>query len=114
MRGPSWRSGRVRTTRAGSSWRWRRFQLGASAFGAECPAPCFFVEGAAALRSFGRDLSAALGESTFGALGDVLAQELASGPPRQLEFSGGRCACGRSSPALARRGQCIRADRELE
>merc|ERR1711920_495421 len=86
---------------------------GAAVDDVERPAPLYLVEGAGAHRSFGRDLGEALGIAVAPQLGDVLVQEMVSGPPRVLEFTGGRCACGRSSLVLARCGQCIRADREL-
>ncbi|CAK0840013.1 unnamed protein product, partial [Prorocentrum cordatum] len=89
-------------------------EFGAAAHGDERPAPLYLVEGAGAHRRFGQDLGEALGVKVSAALGEVLMQEVVSAPPRMLEFSGGRCARGRSSLVLARCGQCIRADRELE
>ncbi|CAK0832647.1 unnamed protein product [Prorocentrum cordatum] len=89
-------------------------EFGAAAHGDERPAPLYLVEGAGAHRRFGQDLGEALGVKVSATLGEVLMQEVVSAPPRMLEFSGGRCACGRSSLVLARCGQCIRADRELE
>ncbi|CAK0835569.1 unnamed protein product [Prorocentrum cordatum] len=89
-------------------------EFGATAHGDERPAPLYLVEGAGAHRRFGQDLGEALGVKVSATLGEVLMQEVVSAPPRLLEFSGGRCACGRSSLVLARCGQCIRADRELE
>ncbi|CAK0865466.1 unnamed protein product, partial [Prorocentrum cordatum] len=89
-------------------------EFGAAAHGDERPAPLYLVEGAGAHRRFGQDLGEALGVTASATLGEVLMQEVVAAPPRLLEFSGGRCACGRSSLVLARCGQCIRADRELE
>jgi hypothetical protein len=80
----------------------------------EKPAPLVVVnaerETAGPRRHFANEFADLMRTSAVTSLGDALHQSQLQGPSRVLEFSGGRCACGRLSLILSRCSRCAREE----
>ena len=85
-------------------------ELGRVPLGCEAPAPVVGVWRVGPRFQFAQRVAELTRASFVDSVGDALFPSAVHGPPRSLEFEGGRCACGKLSLLLSRCARCAREE----
>ena len=78
--------------------------------GCEAPAPVVVVGRVGPRFAFAQRVAELSRASFVEPVGDAVFENSVHGPPRHLEFEGGRCACGKLSLLLSRCARCAREE----
>ena len=78
--------------------------------GCEAPAPVVVVGRVGPRFQFAQRVAELARASFVDSVGDAVFDSSVHGPPRSLEFEGGRCACGKLSLLLSRCARCAREE----